>query len=445
MRHTYVLKRLILVLSIFILLLTASATVAEAASFDRKVAEQVNKITGKQIKSGDEGEERLEKLFTYMEQEYNVFEMQEFIPYEDWEKEYAVGLYTAKEGNCYHFAAAYAFLAKKATDFEVRIGLGKTNTLTEDNLQNHAWVEVKVYGQWYICDTFLDKVVGDCSGNYFLMGKEDAEAIYDGFKDVEYIKIVRKKQWLKEDGKRYYLKSDWEFPTGSYKINGVYYIFDSKGMLLQPKKNSLVKVGKNTYFVNTKGKAVSGWHIIKGKLYNIKQTGAARKDTEYEGITFTSTGAAKENEACKLKKKVMQIVASITEEDMTKPQKLLVCWNYMVNKRRFRYVSKYPNLHEKGWTRKTAYNMLSTKTGNCYSFACAFAALTEEIGYKPYVVCARISGRRDRARDGLTRHAWVRLNGMNYDPEAQFAGWRRGIYNSKGYPIRHVIQKIVLY
>ena len=216
-------------------------------------------------------------------------------------------------------------------------------------------------------------------------------------------------------------------------------------MLLQPKKNSLVKVGKNTYFVNTKGKAVSGWHIIKGKLYNIKQTGAARKDTEYEGITFTSTGAAKENEACKLKKKVMQIVASITEEDMTKPQKLLVCWNYMVNKRRFRYVSKYPNLHEKGWTRKTAYNMLSTKTGNCYSFACAFAALTEEIGYKPYVVCARISGRRDRARDGLTRHAWVRLNGMNYDPEAQFAGWRRGIYNSKGYPIRHVIQKIVLY
>lgn len=445
MRRTEILKRLALVLSVFVLLLAASATVAEAASCERKVVEQVNKITKEQLKTEEEEEKRLKILFDYVEQEYSVFDMLEFISYENWEKEYAVGLYTAKEGNCYHFAAAYAFLARKATDFEVRIGLGKTNALTEGNLQNHAWAEVKLYGEWYIFDTFLDKVVGNGSGEYFMMTKEDGKEIYDNYKNAEYIKVVRKKQWLREEGEKYYLKSDWEFPMGSYKIDGKYYIFNTKGMLLQPKKNSLAKVGKNTYYVSTKGKAINGWHIIQGKLYSVKKTGAVRKNTEYEGITFTSSGAAQNNEACKLKKKVMQIVASVTEEDMTKQQKLLACWNYMVNGKRFRYVSKYPNLNAKGWTRKTAYNMLSTKTGNCYSFACAFAALTNEIGYKPYVVCARISGRRDGARDGLTRHAWVRLNGRNYDPEAQFAGWRRGIYNRKGYPIRHVIQRIVHY
>ena len=52
----------------------------------------------------------------------------------------------------------------------------------------------------------------------------------------------------------------------------------------------------------------------------------------------------------------------------------------MVRRGRFHYALKYPNLSKKGWQRATALNMLSTKSGNCYSFACGFAALTKEIG-----------------------------------------------------------------
>ena len=89
--------------------------------------------------------------------------------------------------------------------------------------------------------------------------------------------------------------------------------------------------------------------------------------------------------------------------------------------------------------------MLSTRSGNCYSFACAFAAMAHTVGYHPTVVCGRVSGRRDHARDGLTRHAWVKISGRHYDPEGQFAGWYRGCYGSGWYRIRHTIQRYVKY
>ena len=65
------------------------------------------------------------------------------------------------------------------------------------------------------------------------------------------------------------------------------------------------------------------------------------------------------------------------------------------------------------------------------------------VGYESYVVCGRVSGSRDHARDGLTRHAWVRIGGLNYDPEGQFAGWYRGCYGASGYRIRHTVQRTV--
>lgn len=70
-------------------------------------------------------------------------------------------------------------------------------------------------------------------------------------------------------------------------------IFNTNGKLLTPKKNSLIGVGKNTYYVSPKGTAISGWQIIGKKLYSVKKSGAVRKNVKYKGITFTKTGAAK--------------------------------------------------------------------------------------------------------------------------------------------------------
>lgn len=126
---------------------------------------------------------------------------------------------------------------------------------------------------------------------------------------------------------------------------------------------------------------------------------------------------------------------------MSKSEKLKACWNYVVGN--IHYSIYYPDLNKSGWQKELALRTLTTKGGNCYGFACAFAALASEVGYDPYIVCGRIVGTRDGAADGLTRHAWVRINGLNYDPESQYAGSYRGIYGTAEYGIYHTIQKVV--
>ena len=59
-----------------------------------------------------------------------------------------------------------------------------------------------------------------------------------------------------------------------------------------------------------------------------------------------------------------------------------------------------------------------------------FAALAREIGYDPYVICGRVPGSRDGAGDGYTRHSWVIINGLHYDPEGQAKGWHTGVYGA---------------
>lgn len=249
--------------------------------------------------------------------------------------------------------------------------------------------------------------------------------------------------WKKIKGIKYYFK-DKKMVTGLNKIKGDYYIFNNEGQLAQSDGISIVKANGDIYCANPDGKAASGWQIKRNRLYNATKRGRIRRNITYQGIILTKTGAAKENINSRLKIELIKVLKQIVNEKMPKSRKLYICWNYITGGK-FCYVSKYPDLHFRDWPRKTAYNMLSTHSGNCYSYACAFAAMASEIGYKPYIVCGRVHGSRDRAADGYTRHAWVKINGRHYDPEGQYAGWLRGVYARGSYPAAHKIQKIVLY
>ena len=55
-------------------------------------------------------------------------------------------------GNCYSFAAAYAYLVKRTTGLPVRIAMGSTNLFKESNWQLHAWCEVQIGKTWYTFD-----------------------------------------------------------------------------------------------------------------------------------------------------------------------------------------------------------------------------------------------------------------------------------------------------
>lgn len=159
-----------------------------AASNGKSLTEQAGGIVKKKTKSSDSEKVKLKKLFIYAEKTYGYKRVTGFRAYSGWEKDYALQMYEKKKGSCYHFAAAYAFLAKQATGYEVRIGIGKTNGFS-GKLQNHAWTEIKIGSKWYICDTNMDKFAENSSLKYFLKKRDNLKKIYNNFKDVQYYTV----------------------------------------------------------------------------------------------------------------------------------------------------------------------------------------------------------------------------------------------------------------
>lgn len=253
----------------------------------------------------------------------------------------------------------------------------------------------------------------------------------------------RKNCWKSVNGSKYYFNANGYAATGGTKIGNYVYVFRPDGSLVRPSKKSLQNVGKYTYYVDKKGRATIGWFTIGSKLYRADAKGRLTKSKTIEGIVLTKKGYAKTNTASRLKKVTMSIVSQITRPTMSKSEKLRACWNYVTNRGRFRYVTINPNFNKKGWQRELAYTLLNSGIGDCYGFACGFAALAREVGYNPVVVLGRVSGTRDGAADGLTRHGWVEINGLTYDPEAQWMGWFPGVYGSGSYNISHTIQNRV--
>ena len=253
-----------------------------------------------------------------------------------------------------------------------------------------------------------------------------------------------KSKWKTIQKRRYYFKADGTAAVGGTKIGKYTYVFDLQGRLLKPSKSKIVQVGKQLYYVNKKGQAIKGFFKIGNKLYRGDIKGRLTKNKTVANVTFNSKGYAKNDLNAKLKMKLMTIISRITTTEMSKSE-LYSCWRYLTSSGNFYYSTYWPDLNKKGWQREVAYNMLTTGGGDCYGFACTFAAMARELGYNPYVVLGRVSGTRDGAADGLTRHGWVMIDGAYYDPEAQFAGWYRGVYGNGSYDINHTISRYIRY
>lgn len=255
-------------------------------------------------------------------------------------------------------------------------------------------------------------------------------------------------KWGKENGKKYYQYSDGSYAHGVVKIKKSIYAFSvsddvtEPGFLLQGKKTRIYKLNGKMYLVGKNGKIIKGWYQKNNKLYYFHgKLGCAVTDKRVGKIKFNHSGYAVNDPNSAVKIRAMKILDAITSPGDSKSQKLHKAFQYMVKKSRWKYAMKYPNMHDKLWTRKLGSNMLKTHSGNCYGFACGFAALAEEIGYHPQVICGRIPGTRDRSRDGLTRHAVVRISGKYYDPEGCWKGFSH-VYNRKSCPLTQV-KKVV--
>lgn len=219
---------------------------------------------------------------------------------------------------------------------------------------------------------------------------------------------------------------------GGCKLNGKVYVFDEQGRILKNKKNKMVTVlGNKYYIINKKGNPATGYFVYRNNLYYADATGrcvtnCAREKGKYY---FTASGAAKKNTNALLKIQVMQTLSKITTSKMTRSQKLKACWDYTTDRAKMRYGGGDPNLKKKGWYNETALKMLKTRIGNCFSFACAFAALARELGYKNIKIMVGYD------------HCWVTINGKHYDPQTQWSGWIPGVYGLNKHPVSpHVLK-----
>lgn len=228
---------------------------------------------------------------------------------------------------------------------------------------------------------------------------------------------AKSKQWIKKGSYRYY--------------------YDKNGKKV---KNKVKKIGKHRYSFDEKGRMQTGWQVFGSKkAYFSKKSGKMLTNKTVSGIKIGKSGYVKRTRSELSERTAMEkanaILKKITNSGMTKREKLYAAYNYMSGGGGFYYCTWRAFQVYDGWEYDYATEIYEKRGGNCYNFACGFAMLAKAIGYDAQVVRGRVPGSRDRAADGMTRHALVRIDGLYYDPEAQFAGWARGICGSAYYPM----------
>ena len=128
---------------------------------------KAERIVSAKVKKGSSKEAALKTLFQYVEKTCSYSRAIGFSPVSGWEKTYALDMLRTKRGSCYHFAAAYGFLAKKATGYPVRVCIGTTNGFNKSRWQPHGWCEIKIKGKWYVFDPNMDKFAAGSRLKYY--------------------------------------------------------------------------------------------------------------------------------------------------------------------------------------------------------------------------------------------------------------------------------------
>ena len=123
-----------------------------------------------------------------------------------------------------------------------------------------------------------------------------------------------KSKWVTAGGKKYYLDASGYALTGTKKISGKYYYFDTSKAYLRTNFKHITSSGniyyydkngvrytkgfitvtesgkKNTYYFNKNGLAYKGWHTIKGKLYYFRPGKTKTSGIRVENTTMKIGG-----------------------------------------------------------------------------------------------------------------------------------------------------------
>ncbi len=187
--HLFLFAVLALALTAAVNLPASETQAATKISTVKKKAKSIVKST---VNSNDKNTTKLKKLFQYAEENWEYQRVTGFKASSGWQRTYAYRMYKNKKGSCYHFAAGYAYLAKYVlgSKYKVRIALGQTKGFG-NGWQDHAWVEIRMSGKWYIFDPNMDKFAADCSLKYYKKKRSSSamKKVYNNYKNVTYITV----------------------------------------------------------------------------------------------------------------------------------------------------------------------------------------------------------------------------------------------------------------
>lgn len=100
---------------------------------------------------------QLQSCFEYFV-EVSEYERKMDFPLGDWTADYAAEILLTGKGNCYNYAAGFAYIAK-GLGYDARVCTG-TVTSSIGGRTAHAWTEVRMGDNWYIFDTEMQDAKG---------------------------------------------------------------------------------------------------------------------------------------------------------------------------------------------------------------------------------------------------------------------------------------------
>lgn len=166
-----------------------------------------------------------------------------------------------------------------------------------------------------------------------------------------------------------------------------------------------------------------GFHLIGTELYHVNGQGLFSRNTVANGFEFGSDCKYTSGNA-ELDKLMGEIILEETFNKDTPAQKLRKI--YLYTRDRMTYLTR-PNVEKgtKDWEVDYAYEMLTTKKGNCFSYAATFQQFAKRLGFDLSAVSGLYSG---------SIHCWVVNEKSNpvlvYDPQMERRYRDRGDYRS---------------
>lgn len=105
------------------------------------------------ITEGMSEDEKIRACYTYI-MDITEYERTYETPSGDWTGDFALQLLTSGKGNCYRYAAAFAYLVT-GLGYEAKVSTGEIAS-RKGGTAPHGWAEVKIGDAWYIYDPDME-------------------------------------------------------------------------------------------------------------------------------------------------------------------------------------------------------------------------------------------------------------------------------------------------